>query len=155
MFRFSLEAVLDVRRRSEEAAQRHLKEATDALEAIERRIARLRARLEAAEAERAEMMRSAYHPGRLALYVAFAEDTGREIERTRLEAVEAGREVGKRRRRLIEAARETQIIEELKKAEYEDFLRKDRSDERKRNDDIAIFSFSRRREEKLSAGPKV
>ena len=75
------------------------------------------------------------------------------IQHTRLQEEAAAKVVEERRVRLIAAAQRRQVMEELKKVELEAYNAKDRKDERKRNDDIAVFAFGRRQQEKV-AGDK-
>lgn len=148
-FRFSLEQVLEVRIREREAAQRRLGEALRVLEAIERRIGEYRSGLARAAEERRRQGR-VFDVRRLELHDAYARDTRRRIEESEREAEEARAVVEERRAELVETERRCEALEELKKAEWSEHRREELLDERKRNDDLAVFAFGRRRTENNS-----
>jgi flagellar protein FliJ len=155
MFEFSLETVLDVRRREEETAQRELAKAIDALSQIGRRIGELQESRSASMRERRALAESGFDPARLALHVAYTDALIERIEEARKEAVAAQALVDARRAALLETTRRCEILEELKKVEFQEYQRLEMVDERKRNDDIAIFAFGRNRMEKNSAPRKA
>lgn len=150
MFKFSLEPVLEVRQRAEEAAQRKLAGAINALARLEARVNALQERLAAASRQRREMMQTGYDPARAQIHESFAQDMRAQIARAQKEASRAREEVEARRAQLLEAARNRRVLEELKKTELEAYGKKELANERKQNDDIAIFAFARRRAEKHS-----
>lgn len=153
MFQFSLEPVLDIRRREEEVEQQRLAKAQRDLDRVTRYIEWLRARQADAARARAEMMARQYNPRAMSLYEDFDRDSRERIEAAAELADRAREEVERRRRDLLEATKRRQTMDELKKAEHEAYLEEERLAERKQNDEVAIFGYVRQRAEK-SAGLK-
>ncbi len=142
MFHFSLEPVLDVKKRYEESAQRELAHAKDALAAIEQNLDLLYLQLRNSAQARLFELERAYDAARLQLYADYARDLGERIDAMETKRVEAQAIVDEKRKFLLEKAREKQVMEELKKTEAEEYRLHEQADERKRYDDIAIFSYS-------------
>jgi flagellar export protein FliJ len=140
-FKFSLQAVLDLRRRVEELRQREMQEISKQVEYVESLIRQARNR---------QMM---YHDELMAKSrkgMAFAE---REIYTNYLLGVEAlvtrseehleilRKELNRRKERLVAAARDRQVLEELEKEERKQYELQERRAEAKRFDEIAIRNF--------------
>ena len=151
MPKFSLQPVLEVRKRSEEAAQREVAEALREMSAIEEGLVSLEDRLSSSSEQwRALLREGAYDPALQRIHSAFDTDMRSRIMEARERVVEAAAEVERRRERLRQAARERQVMDELRKVEDEEFQQRERELDRKVNDDVALFAYGRLRAERYS-----
>jgi flagellar export protein FliJ len=150
-FKFSLEPALDARRRLEEAAQRELAQAMQAVARIDAGVAAMRQRLDLSANERERMCAKGYDPRRMDLFARFDQDLARQIVVAQTERARADERVRERRARLLDAVRARRVMDELKKTEFEEYRKKEDAEERKFNDEVAIFAFHRRRAENIAA----
>jgi len=143
-FNFRLQAVLEVRAKKEEAAQRALARAWREYRRLLHGLNETKRRLEEASAPAGGVL-DVTEQQHLALY------RGALAERLRLQekAVRAAAAaVEAKRREAVRARQERQVIEKVKEKRYGEFLREEAAAEAKINDELALYSFMRRRVQK-------
>jgi flagellar export protein FliJ len=147
-FQFSLEEVLEYRRRLEEIRQREMAEAQQRADYVERLITEAQDRRlfyrEELDSKTQGKQAFAYR----ALYVDYLRGVDVLIEKTRTHLEELKKEVERRRQLLEYAIRQREILDEVKKEEYRQYLLEERRAETREFDEIAIRKFASVQREK-------
>ena len=140
-FRFSLQEVLDYRRRIEEIRQAEMQETLRRAEYVEGLIRQARTRRIEYHEELQTLMRAGCPFGRQRLYLDYLMGLDLLIRRTEGHLEELRRELQRRRERLAEAMRDRQVLDELGHEERRVYLLEESRAETKEYDGFAIRNF--------------
>ncbi|MCX7016643.1 MAG: flagellar export protein FliJ [Candidatus Sumerlaeota bacterium] len=150
-FRFSVQPVLDHRLRIEEEAQKivaalhiRLDECLGAMERLDR-MRRERS------AEMYERLAKGMPDHERVIYANYLTGVQAELERLEQKRKDIQAQLEAARQRLIKAMRDREVIEELRKAEYQEYLHAENVEERKLYDDLAIRTWRTGQQENLAA----
>lgn len=139
-FDFRLQAVLEVRAKKEEAAQRALAGARREYQRLLYGLNETKRRLEEVSVPAGGAL-DVNEQQHLALYRWNLAERARLQEKAVLAAAAA---VEAKRQEAVRAKQERQVIEKVKEKRYTDFLREEAAAEAKVNDELALYSFMRR-----------
>lgn len=153
MFKFSLEPVLEFRQVTEEARQRDLNVALEAIATVEESKTQLEIKIEKSRADQHESVRRDLGRAHLFLYQQWLDWARSELPRLeeRIETLTA--EAEKRRVALARAAKDRMILDKLKEKELRDYRYEEDRAEQRMFDEIASREFFNRRrsaEEKVA-----
>lgn len=140
-YRFSLQEVLDYRRRIEEIRQAELNETLRRAEYVEGLILKARVRRSEYHDELQTLLRDGCSFARQSLYLDYLQGLDLLIRRTEGHLVELRRELDRRRERLTEAMRDRQVLDELGREERRQYLLEESRAETKEYDEFAIRNF--------------
>lgn len=147
-FRFSLEEVLDYRRRMEEIRQRELHEARSRMEYVQGLVDEAKARRFHYREELEQLVASRKPAAYRTLYMDYLRGVDALIAKSELHVQDLEKEVRRRLTFLEYAVRQRQVLDELKKEEYKLYLVEERRAETREFDEIAIRNFSVNQQEK-------
>ncbi|OPZ16052.1 MAG: flagellar biosynthesis chaperone [candidate division BRC1 bacterium ADurb.BinA364] len=140
-FVFSLEPVLEHRRNLEEEAQKTLAFVQIRLAECQGAKERLRQSRRDTSAEMYLRLQGGMADRERVIYSNYLLALDRDLAKLAELESRIKRELDLARRRLIEAMRRREIIEEVKKAEYRDFLKAEQMEEAKLYDELALRAF--------------
>jgi flagellar FliJ protein len=150
-FIFSLQAVLDHRRRIEEETQKAVAAVQIRLDECQGAIARLEECQRRHSAEMYQRLAKGMPERERALYSNYLEAVGLELERLAVLEARIQAELEVARKRLVKAMRDRELIEEIRKAEYQEYVRAEELEERKLYDDLAQRAWRLGQAENLAA----
>jgi len=153
-FVFSLQEVLDHRRRLEEEGQKIVAGVQMRLDECQAAIAGLDERRRQRSAEMYERRSQGLPDHERVLYANYLEAAREELERLARREAQIKGELEVVRRRLVKAMRDREVIEEIRKSEYREYRRAEELDERKLYDDLAQRAWRLGQAENLAAGRK-
>jgi len=152
-FRFSLQEVLDYRKRIEEMRQRELGETQRSVDRVENLIGQARALRARCRSELSARLEKGgqwfpYHE----IYVNYLKALEGLIAKSETHLTDLRAELERRRLLLEYASRQRQVLDELRKQELKQFVVGERRAERKQFDEMAIRNYLVSSREK-DAGP--
>jgi len=150
-FVFSLEQVLEHRRRLEEDAQKAVALVQMRLDECQGAIARLEASRKASSNELYARLAGGAADGERMIYTNYLQLADQELKRLGKLELEVKLELERARRSLVEAMRNREILDEVRKAEFREYQRTEDLTERKQNDELAQRAWRASAGENLAA----
>jgi flagellar FliJ protein len=150
-FIFSLQAVLEHRIRLEEEIQKVVAAVHVRLDECQGAMERLDQNRRRTTTEMYQRLASGMPDHERVIYANYVQTLALELERLGRLEVKIQAELAKVRKALVEAMRRREIIEEVKKAEYKEYIRAEGLEERKLFDDLAQRSWRLVGKENLAA----
>ena len=150
-FRFSLQEVLDYRRRLEEMRQTELQETVRRVEYVENLVRQARQRRAECHEEMQGKMSEGSSFGRQRLYLDYMAGLDLLIRRTLGHLDELRRELERRRERLTAAMRDREVLDELGREERRLYLVEESRAETKDYDEFAIRNYLQAERAKIAA----
>ncbi|MFP4379659.1 MAG: flagellar export protein FliJ [Candidatus Sumerlaeia bacterium] len=149
-FKFSLEAVLDYRKRMEESRQRDFMQIQSEVDRIQSLLDQGRENYRQYQRDLNRIAAEGKGYAHQKIYMDYLQGLERLMEKTQLHLDRLRAEAERRRELLEYALRQRRIMDELKKEEYKEYQLEERRAETREFDEIAIRKFARQKEENFS-----
>ena len=140
-FRFSLQEVLEYRRRIEEMRQREMHDMQRQVDYVQGLVTQARQRRVHYRNELNQKVQEGMIFAYQQLYINYIYGLERLIEKSEHHLEQLRRDLERRRKRLSEAARDRHVLDELRKEELRAYLLNEKRIETKAFDEIAIRNF--------------